>query len=88
MIHHVDSCEEDDCALCQAVQADQANCRHRFELVGYRDRRFGDSIEVHDSERGFSTMDAVLVCLRCTVEHTTGVNRQAPAPVVEKKGWR
>ena len=56
------------------LRADQANCRHRFKLVGYR-------------VAAKSSWDAVLVCLRCTKEHRTSIQQIPPAPVVEK-GWR
>ncbi len=62
----------------ERVAADQAACRHRFKLVGYRDR-----MKAQETGGGFIIMDAVLVCVRCTAEHLTGVTRIPPAPIIQ-----
>ena len=56
-------------------------CDHRLKLVGYRFRK---PDEVEGGGALEETMDAVLVCLRCTREFLNGVDEKAPATVVER----
>ncbi len=71
--------------LAARLAATQAACPHRFQLVGYRHRRPGDCT-ASDSGHGFSLMDAVLVCHRCTAEYLAGVTQTAPAPIIPMPG--
>ena len=64
----------------EQLAADQAACRHRYKLVGYRTRAYDpNSSALQPTVR----MDAVLACMRCAVEKLIPVTTIAPAPIIQ-----
>ena len=67
----------------EQLAADQAACRHRFKLVGYRTRTRAydpsSSSELQPTDR----LDAVLACMRCAVERLIPVTTIPPAPIIQ-----
>lgn len=57
--------------------------RHRFRLVGYRDRR---PKEIGQSdEDGYCLMDAIMACTQCSEVKEVGVTRMIPASVPQQQ---
>ena len=65
----------------EQLAADQAACRHRYKLVGYRTRTYdpSSSSELQPTDR----LDAVLACMRCAVERLIPVTTIPPAPIIQ-----
>ena len=55
---------------------------HHYRLVGYRDRRPGQSMTATDRP-GLNLMDAVMACTRCPEVKEVGVTRPAPVPSIK-----
>jgi len=54
--------------------------KHRYRLVGYRDRR-SDHVGAA-SEKGFNVMDAIMACTRCPEVKEVPITRSVQVKVI------